>query len=157
MIWLAAKSMSLTRRRAERLVLSGRGDVAIKCEVTQEIGDLFFAHLLRVTFIVEEDEPANPIDVGLFGANAVAFDAQVPADAVEEFGWRVTGRGRRIFRDAKVIIRLGNDGKGDRGRLPPVVSSLFSIKAAHWRDGIRGTELGARGKERTARGVALCA
>jgi len=87
----------------------------------------------------------------------VAFDAQVPADAVEEFGWRVTGRGRRIFRDAKGIIRLGNDGKGSRGRLPPVVSSLFSIKAAHWRDGIRGTELGARGKERTARGVALCA
>jgi hypothetical protein len=38
-----------------------------------------------------------------------------------------------------------------KGRLPPVVSSLFSIKAAHWRDGIRGTELGARGKERTAR------
>ena len=32
-----------------------------------------------------------------------------------------------------------------------MVSSLFSIKAAHWRDGIRGTELGARGKERTAR------
>jgi hypothetical protein len=38
-----------------------------------------------------------------------------------------------------------------KGKLPPVVSSLFSIKAAHWRDGIRGTELGARGKERTAR------
>jgi hypothetical protein len=32
-----------------------------------------------------------------------------------------------------------------------VVSSLFSVKAAHWRDGIRRTELGARGKERTAR------
>ena len=32
-----------------------------------------------------------------------------------------------------------------------MVSSLFSIKAAHWRDGIRGRELGARGKERTAR------
>jgi hypothetical protein len=38
-----------------------------------------------------------------------------------------------------------------KGRLPPVVSSLFSIKAAHWLDGIRGPELGARGKERTAR------
>lgn len=34
---------------------------------------------------------------------------------------------------------------------PRLGSSLFSIKAAHWRDGIRGTELGARGKERTAR------
>jgi hypothetical protein len=44
-------------------------------------------------------------------------------------------------------------GAGQKGRLPPVVSSLFSIKAAHWRDGIKGTELGARGKERTARRV----
>jgi hypothetical protein len=47
------------------------------------------------------------------------------------------------------VIRM--HGTGHKGRLPPVVSSLFSIKAAHWRDGIRGTELGARGKERTAR------
>jgi hypothetical protein len=80
-------------------------------------------------------EAANPIDVGLFGANAVAFDAQVPADAIEEFGRRGTGRRRRIFRDAKGIIEFGNDGRdgsaGDKGRLPPVVSSLFSIKAAH--------------------------
>ncbi len=47
------------------------------------------------------------------------------------------------------VIRM--HGTGHAGRLPPVVSSLFSVKAAHWRDGIRGTELGARGKERTAR------
>jgi hypothetical protein len=46
---------------------------------------------------------------------------------------------------------LGDKSTRHRGRLPPVVSSLFSVKAAHWRDGIRGTELGARGKERTAR------
>ena len=62
--------------------------MAIKCEVTQESGDLFFTHLLRVTLIVEEDETANPIDVSLFSADAVAFDAQVPADAIEEFGRR---------------------------------------------------------------------
>ena len=42
-------------------------------------------------------------------------------------------------------------GTRHKGRLPPVVSSLFSVKAAHWPDGIRGSELGARGKERTAR------
>jgi hypothetical protein len=46
-------------------------------------------------------------------------------------------------------------GVGGKGKLPPVVSPLFSIKAAHWRQRIRGTELGARGKERTARGAAL--
>jgi hypothetical protein len=112
-------------------VYLGRSDVAIECEMAQEGGDLFFAHLLRVTFIVEEDEAANPINAGLFGANAVAFDPQVPADAIEEFGWRSAGRGRRIFCEAKGIISLGNDGKSERGRLPPVVSSLFSIKAAH--------------------------
>src|SRR6266403_6043536 len=48
-------------------------------------------------------------------------------------------------------LRRGGKQRKYPGRLPPVVSSLFSIKAAHWRDGIRGTELGARGKERTAR------
>jgi hypothetical protein len=32
-----------------------------------------------------------------------------------------------------------------------VVSSLSLIKAAHWRDGIRSTALGAMGEERTAR------
>ena len=32
-----------------------------------------------------------------------------------------------------------------KGRLPPVVSSHFLIRAAHWRDAIRGIELGARG------------
>ena len=42
-------------------------------------------------------------------------------------------------------------GTGHKGRLPPVASSLFSIKSAHSSDGIRSAELGARGKERTAR------
>jgi hypothetical protein len=99
-----------------------------------------------VTLVVEEDETADPINIGLFGANAVAFDPQMSADAVEEFGWRSAGRGRRIFRDANPVIELGNDGKGDRGRLPPLVSSLFSIKAAHCRDAI---ELETSRKEKT--------
>ena len=62
--------------------------MAINCKVAEESGNLFFAHLLRVTFFVEEDETANPVDVSLFSANAVAFDAQVPADAIEKFGRR---------------------------------------------------------------------
>ena len=40
-----------------------------------------------------------------------------------------------------IVFAARDDGEGDAGRLPPVVSSLFSIKAAHWRNGIRGTEL----------------
>ena len=67
----------------------------------------------------------------MLGADAVPLDAQVPADAVEEFGRRGAGRGRRTFREAKGIIGLGDDRQDDPGRLPPLVSSLFSIKAAH--------------------------
>jgi len=61
--------------------------MAINCKVAEKSGDLFFAHLVGVTLIMEEDEAADPVDVHLFGANAVAFHAQVPADAIEEF-WR---------------------------------------------------------------------
>jgi hypothetical protein len=42
-------------------------------------------------------------------------------------------------------------GTGHNGRLPPVVERASSGCAGHGGDGIRGTELGARGKERTAR------
>ena len=62
--------------------------MAINCKVAEESGNLFFAHLLRMTFFVEEDETANPIKIGLLGADAVALNAQMPADALEEFGWR---------------------------------------------------------------------
>ena len=50
----------------------------------REVGaDLFFAHCVWMAFIVEEDEAANPVDVSLFGADAVMLDAQMPADTFE--------------------------------------------------------------------------
>jgi hypothetical protein len=55
----------------------------------------------------------------------------MPGYSIEESGFRTAGGGRRIFRDTNATIGFGNDGKSSRGRLPPVVSSLFSIKAAH--------------------------
>ena len=58
-------------------------------------------------------------------------------------------RARSTEQRVENVIRM--HGTGHKGRLPPVVSSLFSVKVAHWRDGSRGAELGARGKERTAR------
>ncbi len=68
---------------AESLILGGRGDVAFNGEVGEEGGDFFFAHVGRMPFSVEEDVSANPIHVGLLGADAVVLDAEAPADAVE--------------------------------------------------------------------------
>jgi hypothetical protein len=55
-----------------------------------------------MTLVVEENEAANPIDVGLLGPNAVTLDAQMPADAVKQFAGRSWSRvRRRVFQDAK--------------------------------------------------------
>lgn len=70
------------KQSAEGLVLSGGCYVAIDGKMTQEGGDLVFAHLLWMALVVEEDETANPIDIGLLGADAIALKAEVPADAV---------------------------------------------------------------------------
>ena len=57
------------------------------CQVRQKKGDFFFAHLIGVALVMKENETANPIDVSLFGPNAVVFDPQMPADAVEKLAW----------------------------------------------------------------------
>lgn len=85
----AIEDMLVKKKKCTKgLVLSGGCHVEVKIEVAQKGGDLFFAHLLRVTLIVEENEAADPVDIGLFGANAVAFHAQVPTDTIQEFGRR---------------------------------------------------------------------
>ena len=48
------------------------------------------------------------------------------------------------------VIRM--HGTGHAGRLPPVVSSLFSIKAAHWGDAIEFVMDG--GRQKTPRSTA---
>ena len=89
------------QQSAEGLVLCGGSDSAINRQMAEEGGDFFLTHLVGVTFFVEQDEAADPVHVSLLGANAVALDAEMPADAVEEFAWRRAGGRRwRIFCDA---------------------------------------------------------
>ena len=69
--------------RAQSLVLGGRGDVSLHRQISKEGSDLLLAHFVGVAFMMEEDEAADPIDVSLLGADAVMFDPQMPANAVE--------------------------------------------------------------------------
>src|SRR6185437_1702568 len=71
---------------AEGLVLRGRGNVAIDREIGEEFVDFRFGHLLRMAFVVEEDETPGPVVIGVFGANGVVANAAGVAEAVEEFG-----------------------------------------------------------------------
>ncbi len=73
------------------LVLRGGGNALISGEIAEEGSDLLLGHVAGMAFPMEEDVAANPIDVGLLGADAVVFDAQMPADAIEQFGRRLRG------------------------------------------------------------------
>jgi hypothetical protein len=77
------------------LILGGGGDAPLNGKMAQESGDFFFAHLSRMPFLVEEDVAPDPIQVGLLGADAVTFDPQMPADAVEQLR---AGRGAGRWR-----------------------------------------------------------
>ena len=83
--------------RAERLVLRGGGDVVLHGERAEEFRDFRPAHARRVALVVEEDEAADPSDVGLLGTPAEVPLAHRRADPIEQarrgykFGHRGSG------------------------------------------------------------------
>jgi hypothetical protein len=82
--------------RREGLVLGRRSNVLLNREVTQERIHLRSTHLPRVAIAVKVDEPANPVNIGLFGTQAVMLDTATLAHLIEQP--RTTGRCHgRIF------------------------------------------------------------
>ena len=79
------------QQRALGLVLRGRCYMLLDRQMRKECLDLRRGHRVRVPLAMEKDEAFNPVDVGLFGAQAVMFEANAIANAIEE-----AGRGRMI-------------------------------------------------------------
>jgi hypothetical protein len=76
-----------------------------------------------MTFVVEEDETADPIYVGLLGSDAVALNAQMPADAVQQF------LGGRWSRKRKEVLP-GREGRHTDGASRTGISPTLSGQAA---------------------------
>jgi len=68
--------------------LGGGGDVLLHGQVGQKGLDFPAAHLLRVSFVVEQNVPLDPVHVSLFGANRVVLD---PDDVADTFDKLSTG------------------------------------------------------------------
>lgn len=68
----------------KRLVLGGGGNGAFGGEVDEECPDLLCAHFEGVALLVEEDVPADPVQIGFFGAVGVVPGAQDFAHFVED-------------------------------------------------------------------------
>jgi len=64
----------------------GSGDISIHCKMREEGTDLLLAHFARMAFAVKKNEAADPVDISLFGADAVALYAQIAAYSIEQLG-----------------------------------------------------------------------
>ncbi len=98
-LWRRRSQGWQAKRAILRLVLGGGGDLAFDGEMAEERFNLGIGHFPGVPLVVEEDEAFDPIDVGVFGADAVVEDPGVLADLVEQFcfwllGWGGVGYGR---------------------------------------------------------------
>ena len=71
-----------------RLPLRCRRDTAFDRQVREKRGDLRGAEFPRVTLAVEDDEAADPVDVGAFGTHRVVAQANLGSDLVEQARFR---------------------------------------------------------------------
>jgi len=63
--------------------------MGIACQAGEKFGDFFFTHLRRVSFVMKEDKPLDPPNIGLFGFDAIVTGADGLTDLVEELWlWR---------------------------------------------------------------------
>jgi len=106
-----------------------------------------FPEGVRVLFSMEKNEAPDPIDVGGFGADAVALDAKVPADAVEKFAWRggANGSGAKgsehagvdhaaafagaRVADGKIMVVMDADLSHPPAEIPQLVAPLLADTA----------------------------
>ena len=70
----------------EGLVLSRSADMRFRRQTGQKHSNLRLAHLSRVTFVVEEDEAFDPVDIGFLSPWAVMPGADCLAHLVKEPG-----------------------------------------------------------------------
>lgn len=71
------------KQRGEGLVLGGSRDLLFDGEMGKEGGNFLFPHFVGMALMVEQDETPDPIDVSLFGAQAVVLDPKMPADPLQ--------------------------------------------------------------------------
>jgi hypothetical protein len=95
--------------RRQRLVLGRGAGVAVHGQGGEEGFDFALAHVGGMTLAVEDDEAADPVHVGLLGAQRVVTGTHGFADAVEQT-WALAGDGRKhrsALREEEAKVKHG--------------------------------------------------
>ena len=91
--------------------MGSRSHICIGSQVGQELPDFGGSHLLGVALVVEEDEPADPLEIRFFRPQAVVEEAEGVADLIQE-PWRRAGSGRRTgFHTPESVLEAKTAGK----------------------------------------------
>jgi len=74
------------QQRTPGLVLRRSRDAALDRQIGEKSADLGFTHLTWVPFAMEQDEPLDPIQIGILGADAEVPHPSRAAHLLQEWG-----------------------------------------------------------------------
>ena len=81
---LAKDCLIEKEQRAQGLILRGRRDMPVHGQVGQKRFDVHPPHLGRMAFLMKQNKPLCPIDVGMFRPDSVMLCAQDVAHLIEQ-------------------------------------------------------------------------
>jgi hypothetical protein len=71
-------------QRAQGLILCGRRDMTINGQVGQKRFDFHLSHLGGMAFLMKQNKPLGPIDIGIFRPDGVMLRAQDVPHLIEQ-------------------------------------------------------------------------
>lgn len=74
------------QQRRLRLILRRSCHIALHGKMAQKTLHFIRAHVLRMTFVMEQQKPPRPVEVSLLGADAIVAHTNFCAHSVEQFG-----------------------------------------------------------------------
>ena len=105
-------------------------------EMAEKGGDLFFAHLIGMALLMEENKTTNPVEVDLLRSQRVMFDSEMPTNTIEKLGRG--RRGREFWGEHYLLGYVGAQNFGKQ----KLASGALRRRSACARSALRLTDRG---------------
>ena len=96
----------------ERLILRGGAHVLVYGQGREKLFDFVASHVSRVAFSMKADEPLDPVEIGVFRADAIVTQTNRRADLVKQLGLlscQLKGRARNRAAGERVFSSVRDE------------------------------------------------